>query len=163
MQIFSVAAGMYIFAETPLITFTYQLVINCKSMNNSTFWSRSVCNKVFLNLESLTQCFFFPWQFSVCPWNFSKKCPWKNQKWPWKFFKWKMPLKITKNRKKWPKNVPVKIKKCPWQISKKWCHGHFWVSREKKNIVGDYHFRNYLCTWLFQLFGFKLVIFYKGF
>ena len=69
------------------------------------------------------QCFFSPWNFSVCPWHFSKKCPWI----------WKSA------RDKKPRILPVKIdelpvtkllKKCPWKM--KSARDNFWnFARDK--------------------------------
>ena len=63
-----------------------------------------------------TPVFFFPWNFSVCPWNFLKKCPWQNKKCPWQ----KTPNCARENgrvdRDKIAQNMPVKNEKWPWKF-----------------------------------------------
>ena len=76
-----------------------------------------------------------PWKTQNCPWHkFSKlpvtfqDCPWQFWKfWPWNFASWPWHF----------------LKKCPWKTEnardkswQKWCHGHFWVSRGKKQTLG---------------------------
>ena len=60
--------------------------------------------------------FFFPWQFSVCPWNFLKKCSWICKKCPWQ----KNPIFSRENwrvaRDKIATKMPVKNEKRQWQF-----------------------------------------------
>ena len=71
------------------------------------FWGYyPLCNPVF----------FFSVKLFVCPWNFSKKCPWNYEKCPWQ----KTPNFARETwlvaRDKFAKKVPVKNEKCPWQF-----------------------------------------------
>ena len=74
--------------------------------------------------------FFSPWQFSICPWNFLKKCPWGCKECPWQktpnfaFENWrvardKIAKKMPVKNEKWPwqflQLCPWHNKKCPWQ------------------------------------------------
>ena len=67
--------------------------------------------------------FFSPWNFSVCPWHFSKKCPWL-----WKSARDKKPRILPVKNDELP--VTKLLKKCPWQM--KSARDNFWnFARDK--------------------------------